>query len=315
MAKNIFNVWNEYTNAALANDKRRVDYSVRYDEWLQKREIICETRPETEKIKTLEEKINEVIKYKNQIKNLIEAEKSKLTKKQIKRNETTPTIEELQKKLETCESFIATYKVRLQDEIDAEIQNLLSQHDRARPRMLVIQKEKAILERLKKAYKSLNLDTLGVCNLLKSNTGKEYRVKYELVPALGIKDKYCVSINVYEYNSEDKIKAEVSHGTYKMRKIYSHLVNDRLVVGTDDSSWMEKFLNDLYKLEDVIFVNFETLQNDSSEMFRYIMKAMEKPYYEILKQELTEVKEKEVVEEVEEDVKLLEENLNISKNI
>ena len=75
MAKNIFNVWNEYTNAALANDKRRVDYSVRYDEWLQKREIICETRPETEKIKTLEEKINEVIKYKNQIKNLIEAGK------------------------------------------------------------------------------------------------------------------------------------------------------------------------------------------------------------------------------------------------
>ena len=46
----------------------------------------------------------------------------------------------------------------------------------------------------------------------------------------------------------------------------------------------------MYRVEDIILDNFETLESDSSLIFTHVLKEIEKKYFEILKEETRTVK-------------------------
>ena len=63
-----------------------------------------------------------------------------------------------------------------------------------------------------------------------------------------------------------------------------------MFVPTQDLSSVKSFLLDMYRIEDIILNNFETLEEDSQEIFTYVLQAIEKKYFEILKEETRTVK-------------------------
>ena len=273
--KYIFNEWKEYIQAIHDNGRRNLNFKKRLEEWeKQRQEIIDNADPRTEEIDAIDAKIAAARGMATKLNNAYEAEKAKLTRRQIKKGYESPVMIECKEKITTCTRIITAYKTKRAKLVAEEVMVLLAEHDRIKPKSVELHKEKEILERFKKAFHESHIDAESLCLILEEKTGKKYSVEYAAVTA---SEDYRVAIQVVEKGNPARI-------------IYNQIVDNDLFVPTQDLSSVKSFLLDMYRIEDIILNNFETLEEDSQEIFTYVLQAIEKKYFEILKEETRTVK-------------------------
>ena len=275
--KNIYNEWKAYIQAIHDNGRRNLNFKKRLEDWEKRRkEIIATADPKTEEIAAIDSKIASARGLATKLSNAYEAEQAKLNKRQLRKGYKSDLMIECETKLRTCVRIIEAYKVKRQRLVDAEVAKLLAEHDRVKPKSVELHKEKDILDRFKRAFKASKIDAESLCLLLEEKTGKKYTVEY--IPVNTAED-YLVSLEVLEH--EEGQFANI---------VYSQIVDKDLRVPTTDLSHVKGYLADMYRIEDIILDNFETLESDSALIFTHVLKAIEKDYFEILKEETKSVK-------------------------
>ena len=275
--KNIFNEWKSYIQAIHDNGRRNLNFKKRLEDWeARRKEIIATADPQTEEIIAIDTKIASVRGLATRLTNALEAERAKLTKRQVRKGYKSDTMIECEEKIHSCVQIIKAYQAKRKVLVDAEVAKLLAEHDRVKPKSVELHREKDILDRFKLAFKESHIDAESLCLLLEEKTGKKYNVEY--VAVLTGED-YQIALEVLEH-----VKG------FDASIVYYQIVDKDLRVTTRDLSNVKSYLADMYRIEDVILDNFETLESDSSLIFTHVLKEIEKKYFEILKEETRTVK-------------------------
>jgi len=161
---------------------------------------------------------------------------------------------------------------------------LLAEHDRIKPKSVALHKEKDIIARFKKAFEEYGFTEAKLCEVLSAATGKEYEVDY-VAERKG--DAYHIVLHVLE---RDEFRPSDTFAPTPVKTIYAKAVDPELEVYTMDLSDVKGYLRDMYKVEDMILEDFESLEKISPKMFTHILKALESKYFEIKKSESKPVK-------------------------
>ena len=275
--KNIYNEWKSYIQAIHDNGRRNLNFKKRLEDWeARRKEIIATADPQTEEIIAIDTKIASVRGLATRLTNALEAERAKLTKRQVRKGYKSDTMIECEEKIHSCVQIIKAYQAKRKVLVDAEVAKLLAEHDWVKPKSVELHREKDILDRFKLAFKESHIDAESLCLLLEEKTGKKYTVEY--VAVLTGED-YQIALEVLEH-----VKG------FDASILYYQIVDKDLRVTTRDLSNVKSYLADMYRIEDVILDNFETLESDSSLIFTHVLKEIEKKYFEILKEETRTVK-------------------------
>ena len=273
--KYIFNEWKEYIQAIHDNGRRNLNFKKRLEEWeKQRQDIIDNADPVTEEIEAVDAKIAAARGMSTKLNNAYEAEKAKLNRRQLKKGYESPVMVECREKITTCTRIITAYKTKRAKLVAEEVMVLLAEHDRIKPKSVELHKEKEILARFTRAFHESHIDAESLCLILEEKTGKKHSVEYVAIPSA---DDYKVAVEVQEKGNPERV-------------IYSQIVDKDLFVPTKDLTSVKSFLADMYRIEDVILNHFETLEEDSQEIFTYVLQAIEKKYFEILKDETKTIK-------------------------